>query len=99
MLTFPDTGWKPTARKLPPPTPDTVSFARESLGFEPDPRQIELLKSTAKQGILNCSRQWGKSTVAAIKAVHRAYFYPGSMVIVAPTTERQSAEFLFESRA
>ena len=29
------------------------------------PLQIALLNSQAKQGILNCCRQWGKSTVAA----------------------------------
>jgi hypothetical protein len=34
------------------------------LGFEPDERQVTLLRSEAKQGILNCSRQWGKSTEA-----------------------------------
>ncbi|MBV9398443.1 MAG: terminase family protein [Bryobacterales bacterium] len=44
--------------------------------------------------MLNCTRQWGKSTLAAIKAVHRAYAQPGSLVIVASPTERQSGEFL-----
>jgi len=78
--------------------PDAVQFARDSLGFNPDARQTELLLCSAKQGILNCSRQWGKSTVAAIKAVHRAYFHPKSLVIVASPTERQSAEFLLKAR-
>ncbi len=71
-----------------------VSFAREQLNFDPDPRQIEVLESTAKRGILNCTRQWGKSTVAAIKALHTAYSRPGSLVLVASPGERQSAEFL-----
>jgi hypothetical protein len=55
---------------------------------------MEVLRSTAKRGILNCSRQWGKSTVTAAKAVHRAYTRPGSLVLVASPSERQSAEFL-----
>jgi phage FluMu gp28-like protein len=73
---------------------DAVEFARKRLQIEPDERQAEVLRSEAKRGILNCSRQWGKSTTAAIKAVHRAYTRPGSLVLVASPTERQSAEFL-----
>ena len=49
-----------------------VEFARR-LGFHPNPRQAEVLASGAKRGILNCTRQWGKSTVTAIKALHHAY--------------------------
>jgi hypothetical protein len=71
-----------------------MQFARDQLGFEPDPRQAEVLESSAKRGILNCTRQWGKSTVAAIKALHTAHSIPGSLVIVAGPGDRQSAEFL-----
>ena len=73
--------------------PGAVEFAREQLGFEPDERQA-VLASEAKRGILNCTRQWGKSTVAATKAIHRALTRAESLVIVASPTERQSAEFL-----
>lgn len=74
--------------------PDPATFARERLGFEPDERQAAVLRSTAKRGILNCSRQWGKSTVAAAKAVHRAHTRAKSLVLVASPSERQSAAFL-----
>lgn len=74
--------------------PDAVEFARTRLGFEPDERQAEILRSESKRGILNCTRQWGKSTVAAAKAVHRAYTRPKSLVIVASPSERQSSEFV-----
>jgi Terminase large subunit, T4likevirus-type, N-terminal len=73
---------------------DAVTFARERLGFEPDALQAEVLASTANRGILNCSRQWGKSTVAAARAVHRAFTRPGVLVVVASPSERQSGEFL-----
>ncbi len=73
---------------------DLVSFARIRLGFSPDKQQLKVLKSSAKRGILNCSRQWGKSTVTAAKAVHRAYTRAGSLVLIASPSERQSAEFL-----
>src|SRR5438552_122401 len=43
---------------------DPVAFAREKLGFDPDEKQMAMLRG-GKRGILNCSRQWGKSTVAA----------------------------------
>jgi Terminase large subunit, T4likevirus-type, N-terminal len=73
----------------------TVSdFARLRLGFEPDPLQSAVLDSSAKRGILNCTRQWGKSTILALKAAHRAYSIPGSLVLVASPSLRQSAEFL-----
>ena len=73
---------------------DAVEFAKRRLGFVPDPKQELVLRSEAKRGILNCTRQWGKSTVAAVKAVHRALSRPGCLVLVSSPTERQSAEFL-----
>jgi hypothetical protein len=76
-----------------PAVPGVVDFARGTLGFEPDLRQAEVLESTAKRGILNCTRQWGKSTVAGIMALHRAHTKPGVLVVVASPTERQSGEF------
>jgi hypothetical protein len=74
-------------------------FARTRLGFSPDAKQIEILQSSAKRGILNCSRQWGKSTVTAAKAVHRAYTRPESVILVASPSERQSGEFLRKAAA
>jgi hypothetical protein len=71
-----------------------VEFVRSQLGFEPDAQQRVVLESGAKRGILNCTRQWGKSTVAAAMAVHRAYTVAESLVVVASPTERQSAEFV-----
>jgi len=71
-----------------------VEFVRQHLDFEPDERQAEVLNSEAKRGILNCTRQWGKSTVGAAKAVHRACTRAKSLVLVASPTQRQSAEFL-----
>jgi hypothetical protein len=87
----------PVKRK-PAPETDPVEFARVRLGFEPDERQAEVLRSEAKQGILNCTRQWGKSTVSAAKAVHRAYTRPKSLVLVASPSERQSGEFVRRRR-
>jgi hypothetical protein len=76
--------------------PDAVEFARTRLRFMPDEEQAAVLRSEAKRGILNCSRQWGKSTISAAKALHRAYTRPKSLVLVASPTERQSSEFLLK---
>ncbi len=73
---------------------DTVGAMCGKIGFEPDAPQRAVLESNAPLGILNCARQWGKSTVAALKAVHRAWTRGESLVLVASPTERQSGEFL-----
>lgn len=73
---------------------DPVFFARIYLGIQPDERQSKVLRCRAKQVILNCSRQWGKSTVCSILALHQAYYYPMSLVLVVSPTLRQSGELL-----
>jgi hypothetical protein len=90
---------KPTKKEqerggLSGPSHSGTQFARERLRFTPDERQSAVLDSTAKRGILNCTRQWGKSTLLAAKAVHRGWSKPGSLILVASPSVRQSAEFL-----
>lgn len=76
---------------------DAVGFARR-LGLEPDESQALVLRSEAKRGILNCSRQWGKSTVTAVKALYRVLARPGSLVLVASPSKRQSAEWMRKAK-
>jgi hypothetical protein len=70
---------------------DRVGFAA-SLGIVPDPWQAELLHSEAPRVLLNCSRQSGKSTMAALLALHEAVFVPGSLVLIMAPAERQAKE-------
>lgn len=70
---------------------DKVTFAHEKLGFEPDPWQAKLLRSTSRQAILNCSRQSGKSTTTAILALHKATYCPGALVLLGSPSHRQSS--------
>jgi hypothetical protein len=72
---------------------DTVEFAI-SVGIDPDPWQAEILASKHPRKILCCGRQTGKSTVAAILALHKALTTPGSTVLVVGPGERQ-AKLLF----
>jgi len=71
---------------------DPVLWAKEILGFNPDPWQNKALQSTARQSIWNIHRQAGKSSVAAIKALSKAVFAPGSLTLVISPSERQSGE-------
>jgi len=70
---------------------DRVAFAEE-LGIVPDAWQKEFLRSSADRVLLNCSRQSGKSTMSAVTALHRALYYPGSLVLCLAPTLRQSQE-------
>jgi Helicase len=72
------------------PVRDAAEFAIVRLGMELDPKQEEILRAEPRRAILNCSRQWGKSTMAAVKAVYRAQTRTESLVLVASPSERQS---------
>ncbi len=72
---------------------DIEEFASERLGFEADEKQAAVLRG-GRRGIVNCTRQWGKSTVTAVKAVHRAFTKAGSLTLVLSPSGRQSGEFL-----
>ena len=69
-------------------------FCRLRLGFHPDRHQCLVLDPSIQRGILNCTRQWGKSTVTAAKAIHHAVTVAGSLTLVASPSARQSGEFL-----
>ncbi len=70
---------------------DPVVMA-EAIGLQPDPWQRDVLRSTSPRILLNCSRQSGKSTVAAVLAVHAALYTPGSLVLLLSPTLWQSGE-------
>lgn len=61
-------------------------------GMPPDPWQEKLLQSPASQIQLLCSRQAGKSSVAAALALLTALLRPRSPVLVLSPSQRQSGE-------
>jgi phage terminase large subunit-like protein len=69
-----------------------VMFAREALDFHPDPSQARVLLSTNPRLLLNCTRQWGKSTSAAALALHRALYSANSLILLVSPSQRQSSE-------
>ena len=75
-----------------------VSWASQALNFIADPQQAEVLNSTYRRVLVNCCRQWGKSTTAAVRALHHALHNPNSETILIAPGLRQSAELLRKIR-
>src|SRR5215217_5483094 len=70
---------------------DRVSFA-DRLGIVPDLWQVDLLRSTSDRILMNVGRQCGKSLSAAVVALHRALYHPGSLTLILAPSERQAKE-------
>jgi hypothetical protein len=62
------------------------------VGITPDTWQAELLQSKARQMILLCSRQSGKSTVSSLLALHEALYNSAALVLLLSPSLRQSQE-------
>ncbi len=71
-----------------------AEWVEGELGFRADEKQRRVLNTRSRRGLLNCSRQWGKSTVTAAKAIHQAHHEAGSLTLVVSPSARQSGEFL-----
>ena len=87
---FPDRGREPERKE----EEDAAEWVRRKLSFDPDPKQALVLTSASKRGMLNCARQWGKSTITAAKAVHEAVHRKESLILVVSPSGRQSGEFV-----
>jgi hypothetical protein len=70
---------------------DPCAFAR-TVGVDPDAWQADVLRLRSRRMLLNCSRQSGKSTVAAVLALHTAIYRPGSLTLLVSPSLRQSSE-------
>lgn len=71
---------------------DPAAFALELLGLELDDWQRGVISSTGKRDLLNCSRQAGKSTTAAVLGLHESLYKPHSLTILVSPSQRQSSE-------
>lgn len=67
-------------------------------GVTPDKWQADLLRAPGSQTLLLCSRQAGKSTVAAALALHQALTEPGSLVLLLSPSARQSGELFLKAK-
>jgi len=74
---------------------DPVLLA-ERVGIAPDAWQRDLLRATARRMLVNVTRQGGKSSIAAVLAVHVAIYNPGSLVLLVSPSLRQSGELFLK---
>jgi len=71
-----------------------LSWAQEALEFHPDERQTAVLLENPNRLLLNCTRQWGKSTTTAAKALYRALRHRQHLVIALSPSARQTGELM-----
>ena len=81
------------AKPKPATTPEVcpkltpAAWAKAALNFDAEPKQAEVLDHHAHRLILCCPRQWGKSTIISIKALHYALQNPKSEILVLSDSE------------
>ena len=80
------------------PAVPVSAWAAERLDFHADPFQQQILDTPTPRLALCCSRQSGKSTVAAVKGLHFAAANPGSLILFAAPSSRQAVELLRKFR-
>jgi hypothetical protein len=71
---------------------DPAVWAEAVAGFGLDPWQADVLRTDSKGVLMNCCRQSGKSTVAALLALHEALYVPGTLALLLSPSLRQSSE-------
>jgi hypothetical protein len=77
---------------------DPAQLFRDATGHTPAPWQEGFLRCKDPRVALAVSRQGGKSTLTAIKAIHAAMFHPGSLVLLAAPGQAQASELLHKCR-
>jgi len=70
---------------------DPCILARDC-GIETDAIQAQLLTTTSRKMLVNCCRQFGKSTIAALGACWEALYAAPAMVVVISPSQPQSTE-------
>lgn len=70
------------------------AYYLENIGFDPFEWQKEVLRPGIPRLILNCARQSGKSTVIGAKVVHRAKYFPNSLIMLFAPSENQAVELM-----
>jgi len=77
---------------------DPVEVSARLFGFVADGKQADVLRAGARRLLLCCSRQWGKSSTAAVLVALRVLREPGCLVVIVSPTLRQTAELVLKVR-
>jgi Terminase large subunit, T4likevirus-type, N-terminal len=70
---------------------DPVLLAKD-VGIDPDEIQARLLCSESRRVLVNCTRQWGKSTITALATLHACLYQAPARVILVSASQAQSTE-------
>lgn len=73
---------------------DAVAYSIEKCRFMPDETQKRILRSQSRYIICDMHRQFGKTSIIAIKALHYSYYHADSLCVISSPTEDQSKEML-----
>jgi hypothetical protein len=65
---------------------------KQGIPCELDAKQKQIFDPRNKRVIINCHRQWGKSTISSLLCFHRALFFPKSLCLLVAPSLRQSSE-------
>ena len=71
-----------------------LEFFRERLKFFPDEAQQEVIAALGENIILNCTRQWGKTSLIAGMLYYEALSKPETLYLIVSPAVRQDAEML-----
>jgi len=80
---------KKSKSSVPIPT-HSVEFARALFKFEAKPYQAELLEDKSKRIVVRWSRQAGKTTCIALRAIWFAVTHPKTLTLIVAPSLRQS---------
>lgn len=73
-----------------PAIPTPSQWAQSTFTFPFTPKQLEVLDSPSSYLMLCCSRQWGKTTTIAIKALHHALRHPEQSIVLLSRSKNQA---------
>jgi hypothetical protein len=71
-----------------------AEWAARALHFSPSKLQAEVLNYQGDRLIVCCARQWGKSTIIAIKALYEAVHNPNTVTIILSRSKEQAEVIL-----
>lgn len=77
---------------------DPTKFAYYMMGFKPYDYQDLFLNDKSRFKIVCIGRQAGKTTMTAVQALHRAFFFPNTRVVVFSRNDSQSKRLLSQIR-
>lgn len=72
---------------------DIAYFAKEVVGVDLWPHQLEFMTSKSRIVVVASARQVGKSTACAIKAIHTAFSHQSKVLVVSPSLRQSGLMF------